>query len=153
MQHRTLLACALLVLVVLSSLPSCTAAEAVCDPTPFVPFQGMSGTIERCSNCLFPTYPYASSINVTAYPPMDFSDTWMYFLGDVTVRQIYGEFAAIVHNAQVRHLSPCSRMKSCKVPWSCSQLAQSMHTHAQGTHGMECSQGLGRRLAGNTVHF
>ncbi|KAK9908144.1 hypothetical protein WJX75_003271 [Coccomyxa subellipsoidea] len=31
---------------------------------------------------------------------MDFTDTWIYFLGDVTVRQIYGEFAAIVHNAQ-----------------------------------------------------
>lgn len=26
---------------------------------------------------------------------------WIYFLGDVTVRQIYGEFAAIVHRAQV----------------------------------------------------
>lgn len=101
MQQGTLFACALLVLLALSSLPPCTAAEAVCDPTAFAPFQGMSGTVERCSSCLFPTYPYASSINVTAHPPMDFSDTWVYFLGDVSVRQIYGEFAAIVHNAQL----------------------------------------------------
>lgn len=88
----------------------------------------MSGTVELCSNCLFPTYPYASSINVKAYPPMDFSDTWVYFLGDVTVRQIYGEFAAIVHNAQVRHWSACSGIKTCNVPLSCLQLTGCMHT-------------------------
>ena len=36
-------------------------------------------------------------------PQADFSDQWVYFLGDVTVRQMYGEFAAWVHGAQVDH--------------------------------------------------
>ena len=94
----------LLAAVALSSVQHspAIAASGVCDPKSFAPFQVISGTAETCATCLFPSYPYASSIDVAAYPTMDFTDRWIYFLGDVTVRQIYGEFAAIVHNAQVR---------------------------------------------------
>ncbi len=101
---HSLLHALLLAAVVLSSVQHSTAiaASGVCDPKSFAPFQVISGTAETCATCLFPTYPYASSIDVAAYPTMDFTDRWIYFLGDVTVRQIYGEFAAIVHNAQVR---------------------------------------------------
>jgi hypothetical protein len=134
MQRKaSLLHALLLAAATFSSLQSSTAAaDSVCDPKPFAPFQVISGTAETCPTCLFPTYPYASSIDVAAYPPMDFTDTWIYFLGDVTVRQIYGEFAAIVHNAQVRpawsskfclqYNQPCSLPCRSKSSLQCSSM-------------------------------
>ena len=67
--------------------------------------QAINGTAEHCSTCLFPTYPYIKAIDVDDYELMDFSNKWVYFLGDVTVRQMYGELAAIVHKAQVKAAS------------------------------------------------
>lgn len=64
--------------------------------------QVFNGSVEPCSTCFFPTYPGIEAISPAAYKLMDFSNKWVYFFGDVTVRQMYGEFAAIVHRAQVR---------------------------------------------------
>lgn len=63
--------------------------------------QAINGSAERCRTCFFPTYPYVDAIDLSAYKSTDFSNQWVYFLGDVTVRQMYGEFAAIVHRSQV----------------------------------------------------
>lgn len=65
--------------------------------------QKMNTSGAPCPTCFFPTYPGIDRINVDAYPQADFSNQWVYFLGDVTVRQMYGEFAAWVHRAQVNH--------------------------------------------------
>lgn len=98
---------AFLAAVTACSLARCAAFNApevedtFCDLRPFAPFQAINGTAQACATCLFPTYPYINSLDLSAYPSMDFTDRWIYFLGDVTVRQIYGEFAAIVHRAQV----------------------------------------------------
>jgi hypothetical protein len=66
--------------------------------------QVFNGSVEPCPTCFFPTYPGIEAINLAAYKLMDLSNKWVYFSGDVTVRQMYGEFAAIVHRAQVRRL-------------------------------------------------
>ena len=63
--------------------------------------QGLNSSGGHCPTCLFPTYPGINGIDVAAYKQTDFSNQWVYFLGDVTVRQMYGEFAALVHRAQV----------------------------------------------------
>ena len=63
--------------------------------------QNVDGSAERCQTCLFPTYPHISAVDLAAYEYMDFSNQWVYFLGDLTVRQMYGEFAAILHRMQV----------------------------------------------------
>ena len=63
--------------------------------------QAINGSAERCRTCFFPTYPYVDAIDLAAYKPTDFSNQWVYFLGDVTVRQMYGEFAATMHRSQV----------------------------------------------------
>ena len=63
--------------------------------------QAINGSAARCQTCFFPTYPYVDAIDLSAYKPMDFSKQWVYFLGDVTVRQMYGEFTATVHRSQV----------------------------------------------------
>ena len=63
--------------------------------------QAINGSAQRCQTCFFPTYPYVDAIDLAAYTPTDFSNQWVYFLGDVTVRQMYGEFAATVHRSQV----------------------------------------------------
>ena len=64
--------------------------------------QVFNGSLETCPTCFFPTYPGIEAIKPAAYKLMDFSNKWVYFFGDITVRQMYGEFAAIVHRAQVR---------------------------------------------------
>ena len=64
--------------------------------------QGLNKSGGHCATCLFPTYPGLESINVAAYKQIDFSNKWVYFLGDISIRQMYGEFAALVHRAQVR---------------------------------------------------
>ncbi|CAK0784612.1 hypothetical protein CVIRNUC_007816 [Coccomyxa viridis] len=79
--------------------PAHTADTCVIDP--FVPYQAINGSAERCRTCFFPTYPYVDAIDLAAYKPTDFSNQWVYFLGDVTVRQMYGEFAATMHRSQL----------------------------------------------------
>ena len=63
-----------------------------------------------CPTCLFPSYPGINSIDVAAHRHMDFSNQWIYFLGDISIRQMYGKFAALVHRAQVRQacLNQCA---------------------------------------------
>ena len=63
--------------------------------------QTIDGSAKRCQTCLFPTYPHINAIDVAAYNHIDFSNQWVYFLGDVTVHQMYGEFSAILHRAPV----------------------------------------------------
>ena len=63
--------------------------------------QDVDGSAERCQTCLFPTYPHISAIDLATYQYMDFSNQWVYFLGDMTMRQMYGEFTAILHRMQV----------------------------------------------------
>lgn len=46
-------------------------------------------------------YPRINGINISAYNPMDFSKQWIYFHGDSTLRQVYGEFYSVVHKTQV----------------------------------------------------
>ena len=69
--------------------------------------QAINGSAERCQTCFFPTYPYVDAIDFNAYKLTDFSNKWVYFLGDVTVRQMYGEFAATVHRSQVSTTLSC----------------------------------------------
>ena len=77
--------------------------------------QGSNKTGGHCTTCLFPTYPGLESIDVATYKQMDFSDKWVYFLGDISIRQMYGEFAALVHRAQVR---PASSLLQPSLGWS-----------------------------------
>ena len=67
-----------------------------------IALQGLNSSGGHCPTCFLPTYPGLASIDVAAYKQMDFSNQWVYFLGDITIRQMYGEFAALVHRAQVR---------------------------------------------------
>ena len=52
-----------------------------------------------CKTCIFPNSDATTSS--TQGMTLDFTDKWIYFLGDVTLRQMYGEVAATVLNAQV----------------------------------------------------
>ena len=79
--------------------------------------QAINGSAERCPTCFFPTYPYIDAIDLAAYKPTDFSNQWVYFLGDVTVRQMYGEFAATVHRSQVSSTA-LSCPSASQVVWS-----------------------------------
>lgn len=99
--------------------------QELCDLQPFIE-QSLDG-IEPCKTCFFPSYPGINSINLDAYKPMDFTEQWIYFHGDSTLRQVYGEFYGIIHKTQVAlfqrsksrlrvcsmHFTLCIRIKSC----------------------------------------
>lgn len=74
-RHRhSILHIILLIAVSLSSLQPCTTDAEICDVRPLVPFQAINGTAEGCATCLFPTYPYINSVDVSAFPLMDLTD-------------------------------------------------------------------------------
>ena len=75
--------------------------QELCDLQPFIE-QSLDGT-EPCKTCFFPAYPGINSLNLDAYKPMDFTEQWIYFHGDSTLRQVYGEFYGIIHKTQVAH--------------------------------------------------
>lgn len=73
--------------------------QELCDLSPFLE-QNPEGTL-LCKTCFYPTYPSLSDFDLAAYKPMDFSKQWIYFHGDSTLRQVYGEFYGIIHKTQV----------------------------------------------------
>ena len=86
--------------------------QELCDLQPFIE-QSLDG-IEPCKTCFFPSYPGIDSINLDAYKPMDFTEQWIYFHGDSTLRQVYGEFYGIIHKTQVA-LFPKVKVKAACV--------------------------------------
>ena len=73
--------------------------QELCDLEPFIE-RSIDG-LPPCKTCFFPTYPDIDKINVSHYKPLDLSHEWIYFHGDSTLRQVYGEFYSIVHKTQV----------------------------------------------------
>ena len=63
--------------------------------------RAFDGTALACKTCLFPNSAATASSTHQPGMTLDFSDKWIYFLGDVTLRQVYGELAAAVVNAEV----------------------------------------------------
>lgn len=58
--------------------------------------------VTPCKTCFFPTYPHVESLDLATYRPNDFTNKWIYFSGDSTLRQVYGEFYGIIHRTQVQ---------------------------------------------------
>jgi len=73
-QRHSILHVILLLTVLFSSLQPCTTDADTCDVRPLMPFQAINGTAEGCATCLFPTYPYINSVDVSAFPLMDLTD-------------------------------------------------------------------------------
>ena len=86
--------------------------QELCDLQPFIE-QSLDG-IAPCKTCFFPSYPGINSIDLDAYKPMDFTEQWIYFHGDSTLRQVYGEFYGIIHKTQVA-LFPKIEVKAAHV--------------------------------------
>lgn len=63
--------------------------------------RSFDGSALACKTCIFPNSAATASSTHQAGMTLDFTDKWIYFLGDVTLRQVYGEVAAAVANAQV----------------------------------------------------
>lgn len=76
-----------------------SAEQALCDISPYIE-QTPEG-IAPCKTCFFPRYPGINSLDLTNYPAHDFKDQWIYFSGDSTMRQVYGEIYGIVHRTKV----------------------------------------------------
>ncbi len=57
--------------------------------------------VAPCKTCFFPTFPGINSLDLAKYPAQDFTNQWIYFSGDSTLRQVYGEFYGIIHRTQV----------------------------------------------------
>lgn len=57
--------------------------------------------VAPCKTCFFPTYPHVADLDLAKYPKADFTDKWIYFAGDSTLRQFFGEFYGIIHRTQV----------------------------------------------------
>ena len=57
--------------------------------------------VKPCKTCFFPSFPGINSINLDAYKPMDFTGEWIYFHGDSTLRQVYGEVRGIIDEKEV----------------------------------------------------
>lgn len=93
MQHM------LRVLLLLLAVALATGEEPLCDLSPFTE-QTPEG-VEPCKSCFFPTYPGLNSFELAKYPAQDFDNQWIYFSGDSTLRQVYGEFYGIIHRTQV----------------------------------------------------
>lgn len=78
---------------------NCSVVQELCNLEPFIE-ENLNG-ITPCKTCFFPAYPRINDIKLDAYKPMDFSNQWVYFHGDSTLRQVYGEFYSIIHKTQV----------------------------------------------------
>ena len=63
--------------------------------------RSFDGSALACKTCIFPNSAATASSTHQPGVTLDFTDKWIYFLGDVTLRQVYGEVAAAVANAQV----------------------------------------------------
>ncbi len=87
-------------LLLLYASASAAAEQPLCDMSPFTE-QAPEG-VAPCKTCFFPTYPDIQSLDLTKYKPVDFTNQWIYFAGDSTLRQVYGEFYGIIHRTQVR---------------------------------------------------
>ncbi len=96
-----------ILLLVLCTAPA-TAEEPLCDLSPFIE-QTPEG-VAPCKTCFFPTYPGINSLDLAKYPAQDFTNQWIYFSGDSTLRQVYGEFYGIIHRTQV---CACSLLLYC----------------------------------------
>lgn len=87
----------LLLLLLVNTAPA-AAEEPLCDMSPFIE-QTPEG-VAPCKTCFFPTYPGINSLELAKYPAQDFTNQWIYFSGDSTLRQVYGEFYGIIHRTQ-----------------------------------------------------
>ena len=88
------------------SFLSLASASASCNKEDFLAHiaEGSSS----CRSCYFPS----QSGNVPpSSSPLDLSNKWVYFAGDSTLRQFYGEFYGIIHRTQV--LPACLYEASC----------------------------------------
>ena len=73
--------------------------------------------VSNCPTCYF---PIANSLSPADYEPLDFSNKWVYFAGDSTLRQFYGEFVGVLLQKQVG-------CPPCLVCWHQQCLQLSMH--------------------------
>lgn len=87
------------------------AEQPMCDMSPFTE-QTPEG-VPPCKTCFFPTYPVIESLDLSKYKPVDFTNQWIYFAGDSTLRQVYGEFYGIIHRTQVRTLMLLMQILAC----------------------------------------
>lgn len=81
-------------------LEPCGTTSSPCDA--LQAYRTPDASTPPCKGCLFPTYPGLTGIQPERVRLLDLRDKWIYFLGDVTLRQMYGEFAALVHTSQVK---------------------------------------------------
>lgn len=113
------LLCFLLLLLYASA--SAAAEQSLCDMSPFTE-QTPEG-VAPCKTCFFPTYPDIQSLDLTKYKPVDFTNQWIYFAGDSTLRQVYGEFYGIIHRTQVRaHCHLVDILNSCLANRACTAM-------------------------------
>ena len=61
------------------------------------------GQPTSCKTCFVPRVGHNNTLKPADYPKVDLSDNWLYFAGDSTLRQLYGEFYGIIHRSTVRH--------------------------------------------------
>ena len=73
--------------------------QELCDLQSFIE-HNLKG-VEPCRTCFFPSFPGINSINLDAHKSMDFTGKWIYFHGDSTLRQVYGEVRGIIEEKEV----------------------------------------------------
>ena len=99
------------ILYVLGNMHLAAADKQSCNKEQFLAHldKGMSS----CHTCYFPAN---GSMNPSEYGTIDFSNKWIYFAGDSTLRQVWGQFKAVLEEAQVQnppgkapflHMRPC----------------------------------------------
>lgn len=97
-----------------------TAEQPLCDMSPYRE-QAPEG-VAPCKTCFFPTYPGINSLDLTNHQAQDFTNQWIYFSGDSTLRQVYGEFYGIIHQTQV-----CATCTDDYIADCCMTLARLIH--------------------------
>jgi hypothetical protein len=80
------------------------AAAKDCNMSVFLAHVGKG--VSSCKSCYF---PIADSLTPSEYEPLDFTNKWVYFAGDSTLRQFYGEFVGVLLQKQV----------GCQLWWGC----------------------------------
>lgn len=89
------------------------------------------GQPTSCKTCFIPRVGHNNSLNPADYPKVDLSDNWLYFAGDSTLRQLYGEFYGIIHRSQVR--PGAMSAKDVQLPMACLCCAEGP---ADGGHAL-----------------
>ena len=86
----------------LTSDVTSTTTSSRCDVLPaFWPDATAGRSAARCKTCLLPAFPAVKHIERAQHHMLNMHDKQLLFFGDMTLRQMHGEFAGLAHGARV----------------------------------------------------